>query len=68
MGKISELKEMIVDLRVELLQARIPNGNCPYAYYSMEKDTDCNEISCDECQSNFFEKYAEEVRKEVRSL
>lgn len=36
MAKISELKEMIIDLKLDLIKAGIPQGNCPYAYYQAD--------------------------------
>ena len=35
---IEELKEMIVDLKMDLVRANIPSGNCPYAYYHRDLD------------------------------
>ena len=30
---VKELKDIIVDLKMDLVKANIPSGNCPYAYY-----------------------------------
>lgn len=72
MAKVSELKEMIVDLRVELLEEMLgnSNSNCPYRTFGNPDnvDLDCNAKSCVECKEEFFERYREEVRKEVRKL
>lgn len=70
MAKISELKEMIVDLRLDLIRARIPYGHCPYAYYqpTTKRDIDCNEVGCDKCKRIFMEDMENDIRKAVRKL
>ena len=70
MAKISELKEMIVDLKLDLIRANIPQGNCPYAYYqpTTKRDIDCNEIGCNECKRIFMEDMKRDIRKVVRKL
>ena len=70
MAKISELKEMIVELKLDLIRARVPRGHCPYSYYdtSSRKNIDCNEVNCDECERMFMENIEKEIRKEVRRL
>ena len=67
MDKIKEQTETIVELRVDVLQARLPDGCCPYRYFGnhTNKKVDCNEIGCDECKVVFFEDYEKEVRKEI---
>jgi hypothetical protein len=70
MAKISELKEIIVDLRVELHMAQLPYGTCPYRWFGnpTNKELDCNEIDCNVCKRNYFDDYEAKVRKEVKSL
>ncbi len=70
MCKIRELKEMIVELSVELHKANLPETCCPYRWFGnpTNKELDCNEVSCDICKMNYFEDYEAEVRKEVRKL
>lgn len=70
MAKISELKEMIVELKVDLHMANLPYGTCPYRYFGnpTNKEADCNEVSCYECKRIYFEDYENVVRKEVRKL
>lgn len=70
MAKVSELKEMIVDLRVELAESLLGSGNCPYRTFGNTDniDVDCNAKTCVECKEEYFENYREEVRKEVRKL
>ena len=63
-----ELKEMIVDLRVENMRINIPLEHCPYAYYDSEDSMECGEISCDECRENFFDIMRKRIEKEVASL
>ena len=69
MAKISELKEMIIDLKLDLINANIPHGHCPYAYYHTTiKHNDCGEIDCDECRHRFMEDMEKDIRKEIRKL
>lgn len=69
MATKEELKQIIVDLKVALAQSRVPQGNCPYAYYSIEKSSpDCNSISCDKCGSDFWDNFRKIVIKEVKQL
>lgn len=66
-----ELKEMIVSLRMALVNANIPYGNCPYSYYSTSKQKsreNCGDISCSECKRNFLEVMREDIVKEVEQL
>ena len=68
MDKISELKEIIVGLKMDLIEARIPKGHCPYSIYtpSTEKKHECND--CDECRDIFMRDMEKDIRAEVESL
>lgn len=67
MATIEQLKEIIVELRLELMRAKIPQGHCPYAYYhGVEQEGDCDD--CDECKRKFFEKYEIKIKQEVEKL
>lgn len=69
MAKISELKEMIVELKLDLINANIPYGHCPHAYYHPPiKYGDCGEIDCDMCRRRFMEDMERDTRKEIRKL
>ena len=70
MAKISELKEIIVSLKVELLKSKLPDSCCPYRYFGnpTNKEIDCNEIDCSNCKRIYFEDYRSEIKKEVRKL
>ena len=71
MVSVKELKEMIIDLRMDLVKANIPYGNCPYAYYSTSKQKDrenCNDISCSECKRKFLIDKEDDIREEVMHL
>lgn len=69
MDKISELKEMIVELKLDLVGANIPYGHCPYAYYHPStKHDDCGDIDCDRCRYRFMEDMEREIREEVSKL
>lgn len=64
MATVEQLKEIIVDLKIALMKANIPNGHCPYSYYhGVEQDGDCDD--CDVCKWKFFEKYEAKIRQEV---
>lgn len=65
---VEELKEMIMDLKVELLEVQVPDNCCPYAYFNYDKNTDCGDISCFKCKNIFFENYRNKIRKEVNQL
>lgn len=53
-----ELIDTIIELSVELRRAKIPNGNCPYAYYyDIKNENDCE--NCSQCKHDFYEKYKE---------
>ena len=69
MAKISELKEMIVESKLDVINATIPYGHCPYAYYHPPiKHGDCGEIDCDMCRRRFMEDMERDIRKEVKKL
>lgn len=69
MATVEELKEMIVDLRVEVVKAKIPDMDCPYAHFrSIESPTNCNDAVCEKCKDIFFEKIREKFKKEVAQL
>ena len=66
---IQELKEMIVNLRIENIKCKIPSGHCPYVYYNMDNPIDnCNEMSCDKCSEIFLDNMRKQIEKEVASL
>ena len=68
MATVKQLKEMIVDLKVELVKARIPQGHCPYAYYkpSNPHNEDCSD--CTACSRLFLEEIRADIEKQVKSL
>lgn len=70
MAKISELKEMIVELEMDLIKATIPDGYCPYAFYPIgNKDRESIKCrDCDKCTETYFEEYEEMIKKKVRKL
>ena len=69
MAKISELKEMLIESKLDVINATIPYGHCPYAYYNPPiKHGDCGEIECNDCRSRFMEDMETEIRKEVKKL
>lgn len=57
---------MIVDLKIALVKAHIPNVNCPYAYYNRENPvSNCVDISCNKCKKIFFNGMRKEFEAEV---
>lgn len=69
MAKISELKEMLIESKLDVINATIPHGHCPYAYYHPDiKHDDCGDIDCDRCRYRFMEDMEAEIRKEVKKL
>lgn len=68
MASIVELKNIIVDLKVELAKSRIPHGHCPYAYYSIERDGNEGCDNCVECEREFSNKIREMYEMEVSGL
>lgn len=69
MDKVNELKEIIVELKMELLKANIPKGHCPYSYYkpTAERKIDCS-IDCDACRWLFMQDMEKDIRAEVEKL
>ena len=68
MDKISKLKEMIVNLKMELIEKKVPKGHCPYTYYTQvsRRNVDCTD--CDECRREFIEEIEKNIRKEVENI
>ena len=62
MATVEELKEMIIELKVDLAKAQIPQGHCPYAYYPGIEGGCVADIDCGRCKREFFEKYENKVR------
>lgn len=66
---VEELKNIIVDLRMDLVRANMSSGNCPYAYYHRENPVeDCNSVSCGKCKRIFLERMRKDVESEVQAL
>lgn len=68
MATVEELKEIIIELKVDLAKAHIPYSNCPYAYYSGIEGECREDGDCNKCKQDFFEKYENQVRKMVEKL
>lgn len=66
---VKELKNMIVDLRLDLVSANIPSSHCPYTYYNRENPIeDCNSVGCNECRRIFMDNMRKDIEKEVMAL
>lgn len=61
---IDSLIDRIIDLRLEVIETSIPDGNCPYAYYNVEDDYDCD--NCTKCKERFFEDMKERITEEEK--
>ena len=68
-ASVRELKDMIVDLKMENISLRIPYGNCPYAYYNLKREVEtCDGMSCSNCRGDFMIKMREKIAKEVADM
>lgn len=70
MASVEELKRIIIDLRMNLVRANIPRGNCPYAYYSTTKQKDRGDcdIDCSDCMRKFLGDMRKDITEEVMRL
>ena len=68
MNKISELKEIIVSLKMDLIEAKIPKGYCPYSYGvpSTKREIDCSD--CEKCRRIFMKDMEKDIRTEIEEL
>ena len=66
----AELKDMIVDLKMQIIHLSIPEGNCPYAYYQVKDapEIDCGNVSCVSCHATFNKLKRKEIREYIDSL
>lgn len=69
MDKITELKKIIIDLKMELVRKKVPFGHCPYSYYTdlPERKFDCS-IGCKKCTENFMQDMKTAIEQEVENL
>lgn len=65
-----ELKEMIVELKIQLISTSIPTGHCPYAYYKLQNPLTnaCGDVSCSKCRQVFLKEMKRIVKAEVELL
>ena len=64
-----ELKEMIVDLKVENADLSVSEGHCPRAYYAGLPESPFHEDgNCTECRSWFLEQMRKQAENEVEAL
>lgn len=65
-----ELKEMIVELKMQLISTSIPIGHCPYAYYKLQNPLTeaCGDVSCSRCRQVFLGEMKKIVEAEIESL
>ena len=69
MAEISELKEMIINLKMQLVKTQIPKGHCPYTYNTAlsKRMKDCT-MECDKCRERFMAVMRKKITKEVENL
>ena len=68
MDKISKLKEMIINLKMELIEKRVPKGHCPYTYYTQVTRRSMGCTNCVECRREFMEYMKKNIEKEVDDI
>ena len=61
MKTVKELKDIIIDLKVDLAKARVPYDNCPYAYYPGINGECREDGDCSVCKQEFWQRYRAEV-------
>lgn len=68
MDKVSELKEIIIGLKMELIEADVPDGYCPYSLYkpSTKRKLDCSD--CEKCRRIFMKDMEKDIRAEVEKI
>lgn len=65
----AQLKEVIIDLKMQLVEANIPQGHCPYAYYSIQNPiSDCNTVDCSACHTIFHDNMRKIITAEVEKM
>ena len=65
---IKEMIDEIVELRTKLIIKSVPDGHCPYAYYSGPRGSrkdGCDD--CDDCHKEWEEALAEKTEKVVKA-
>lgn len=65
----AQLKEVIVDLKLQVVKASIPQGHCPYAYYSIQNPiSDCNSVDCTTCNNIFYDNMKKHIVEVVDKM
>lgn len=68
-ASVEELKNIIVDLKMDKVMMSIPKGHCPYAYYSISNPfSSCDDIDCNTCGNVFLENMRKLVIEKVSKL
>jgi len=63
-----QLKEVILELKIDLMKANIPQGHCPYAYYNKFENPLDSCDSCFDCKKIFFDKWKEIIVEDLKTL
>ena len=67
-NRVKELKEVIYNLKLELVKTKVYKGSCPYSLYTpLDGKFDCS-IGCDKCREVFMENIRKSIRQEVNRL
>lgn len=67
MAATEKLKEIIIDLRMELLKSQIPEENCIWKYISEDTERNCS-CECNVCKEKFFKDAKNNIRQEVEKI
>lgn len=67
--KFRALKELYIESQTTLVKARVPEGYCPYCYYSIPGPEDaCDNISCADCWEHLIEKIRKQAAQEAEDV
>lgn len=68
-ASVQELKDIIVELKMDKIRMSVPQGHCPYAYYSISNPfSSCDDTDCSTCSNVFLENMRKLVTEEVSKL
>ena len=68
-ASVQELKDIIVELKMDKIKMSVPQGHCPYAYYRVTNPLEsCDETDCDYCTNVFLNIMRQMIVEEVNKL
>ena len=65
---VEELKEIIVNLIMQLARSCVPNGCCVNAYFYVDYVPECGDKTCEECKKDFFKIHESKIREQINKL